>query len=289
MPSQGRRKVMKPYLDIFERYEKKYLLTEKQYAALLYELRNTVHVDAYGETTILNIYYDTPDHRLIRASLEKPVYKEKLRLRCYGVPGPDSPAFIELKKKYRGIVYKRRTDMTYSQAVQFLASPDATADSQIEKEIRYFAEIHSPLIPAMVIACERTAMAGNTDPELRITFDRNVRWRDEDLNLTHGSEGQPIHGSGTILMEVKIKDALSPEMADLFCDLAIFPVSFSKYGTAYQQMNSAYGQQKVRKYSYDRTLIRNHYEKQRSHGRRLLGSNRQLPCNRTSHRPLLLP
>ncbi len=280
---------MKPYSDIFERFEKKYLLTEKQYAALLYELRNTVHVDAYGETTILNIYYDTPDHRLIRASLEKPVYKEKLRLRCYGVPGPDSPAFIELKKKYRGIVYKRRTDMTYSQAVQFLASQDAAAGSQIEKEIRYFAGIHSPLVPAMVIACERTAMAGNTDPELRITFDRNIRWREDDLDLTHGSEGQNIHDSGTVLMEVKIKDALLPELAHLFSDLAVFPVSFSKYGTAYRQMAAEKSQREERIYNYDRTLIRNHYEKQCRHGRRFLGGNRLLPCNRASHRPLVLP
>lgn len=280
---------MKQYRDIFERYEKKYLLSEKQYAALMHELRDTVHTDAYGETTILNIYYDTPDHRLIRSSLEKPVYKEKLRLRCYGVPGPGSPAFIELKKKYRGIVYKRRTDMTYTQAMQFLDSPEAAAGSQIEKEIRYFAKVHSPLAPAMVIACERTAMAGNTDPELRITFDRNIRWRDDDLDLTHGSVGKNINDSGTVLMEVKIKDALLPELAHLFSDLAVFPVSFSKYGTAYRQMAAEKNQQKVKIYSYDRTLIREHYGKQFDHGRRLLGGNRLLPGHRTSHRPLVLP
>lgn len=280
---------MKQYQDIFERYEKKYLLTKEQHAALMHELKDIVHVDQYGETTILNIYYDTPDHRLIRASLEKPIYKEKLRLRCYGIPEPDSPAFIELKKKYRGIVYKRRTDMTYEQAVRFLASSDDGASSQIEKEIRYFTRVHSPLSPAMVIACERTAMAGNADPELRITFDRNIRWRDADLDLTHGSEGKPVNDSDAVLMEVKIRDALSLDLAHLFCDLSIYPTSFSKYGTAYEQMTAEKLQKKVRIYSYDRTLIWDHHGKQCYHGRRLLGSNRLLSGHRASHRAPVLP
>lgn len=236
---------MKPYQDVFERYEKKYLLTNEQYTALLRELGSSVHEDAYGESAILNIYYDTPDHRLIRRSLERPVYKEKLRLRCYGRPEADTPAFIELKKKYHGIVYKRRTEMPYEQAVRFLAAAAPDTGSQIEKEIRYFMKVHAPLVPAMVISYDRTAMIGTEDPELRITFDRNIRWRNRDLNLTHGSRGSKVIEDGCILMEVKIKDALSFELTRLFSRLKIFPVSFSKYGMSYQQLLTACTHQKA--------------------------------------------
>ena len=98
---------MATYQDVFARYEKKYKLTLSQYAALRRWLQDRMEVDSYGLHTICNIYYDTPDFQLIRTSLEKPVYKEKLRLRSYGVPGGDTPVFVELKKKLDGVVYKR--------------------------------------------------------------------------------------------------------------------------------------------------------------------------------------
>ena len=222
------------YQGIFERYEKKYLLTAEQYTAVRTALDRIMEVDQYGETTILNIYYDTPDFRLIRRSLEGPVYKEKLRLRCYGVPEEGSPAFIELKKKYKGIVYKRRISAPYREAVEFLRKGDGPK-SQIGSEIRYFKKLYRGLEPKMVISCERIAMAGKEDPELRVTFDRNIRWRETGLDLTAGSEGKTVMDDGQVLMEVKIKDAMSCGFARLFSELGIFPCSFSKYGKAYQQ------------------------------------------------------
>ncbi len=224
------------YQDIFERKELKYLLTEETYRKLRKELDRFMAVDQYGETTILNIYYDTPDSRLIRRSLEKPVYKEKLRLRCYGVPGSDSPAFLEIKKKYRKTVYKRRIGMPYSEAAGFMDRNQADRQlPQIGREIQYFKRFYRDLEPKMVIACERTAMAGICDPELRITFDRNIRWRDRDLDLRLGSSGKPVLEKGRILMEVKVKDALSWELVKLFSRLQIRSCSFSKYGEAYRQ------------------------------------------------------
>ena len=96
---------------IFERYEKKYLLDENQYTELQKVLKGRFQIDNYGKTTINNIYYDTPESLLIRRSIEKPVYKEKLRVRSYGKADSETQVFIELKKKYKGIVYKRRTSM----------------------------------------------------------------------------------------------------------------------------------------------------------------------------------
>ena len=183
------------YQDIFERHEIKYLLTEETYRELRARLDSFMAVDQYGETTILNIYYDTPNSRLIRRSLEKPVYKEKLRLRCYGVPGSESPAFLEIKKKYKGIVYKRRIAMPYKDAVGYMdCGKPVPEPSQISREIDYFRRFYKELQPKMVIACERIAMAGIQDPELRITFDRNIRWRDTGLDLRQGSEGRRIPG-----------------------------------------------------------------------------------------------
>ena len=99
---------MKDTIYSFKRTEMKFLLTPYQYAALMREIENNIKPDDYPESHIENIYYDTPTDYLIRTSLEKPIYKEKLRLRTYGVPGAASPAFLEIKKKYDGIVYKRR-------------------------------------------------------------------------------------------------------------------------------------------------------------------------------------
>ena len=285
--------------NVFERYEKKYLLTNQQYDSLMEYLHNKVHIDQYGETTILNIYYDTPAFELIRKSLERPVYKEKLRLRCYGTPNPESPAFVELKKKYEGIVYKRRECMTYEEATAFILSPDFPNPTQVEKEISYFVKAHSPILPAMMIACERIAMVGNDDPELRITFDRNIRYRKSDLELTHGSFGTPIIDDNSVLMEVKIKDALSAELAYVFSVLRIFPVSFSKYGTAYsyelRNTLSAHVpqpkiiKQKVRTKKNDRHIIQLDNREQHNHSAIILGGNNLFRSSGRAHRTALFP
>ena len=139
--------------------------------------------DRYGAYTICNIYYDTPDYRLIRASLEKPVYKEKLRVRSYGVPREDDPVFVELKKKFDGVVYKRRITTTLPEAGPLLAGEDAgAAFGQIGREIGYFQSFYHTA-PRVFIGYDRLAFAGAEDPRVRITFDGNLRWRDTDGEL----------------------------------------------------------------------------------------------------------
>ena len=220
--------------DVFERIEVKYLLDEIQYRELMKKLEPIAAIDSYGETSILNIYFDTPDYKLIERSLEKPVYKEKLRLRTYGIPDDDTKAFIEIKKKFKGVVYKRRINMPYVDALAYLTEgARPPKESQISKEIDYFLKYYKGIRPAMAISYDRIAMAGIKDPDLRITFDTNIRWRTEDLSLKKGNVGKDILLPGQHLMELKIAGAMTTEMARILDELNIRRTSFSKYGRGY--------------------------------------------------------
>jgi len=176
---------------IFKRVEKKYLLNQQQYDLLLQKIESKLTPDPYFKSTICNIYFDTPSFYLIRTSLDKPVYKEKLRLRTYGVPNADSTAFIELKKKYQGIVYKRRIDLKYSQAVDYLYEKKPLDNpSQISKEIDWFINFYDAISPAMFVSYDRTAYFCTDNPNLRITFDANITFRTNDLKLSKGVYGK---------------------------------------------------------------------------------------------------
>lgn len=232
---------MAGFKDVFQRIEVKYLLSDSQYTELLKRLENMAAIDSYGRTSILNIYFDTPDFKLIERSLEKPVYKEKLRLRTYGVASDDTNAFIEIKKKYKGVVYKRRINMPYKEAMDYLTKDKELKErSQISDEIDYFKHFYKGLKPAMAISYDRIAMAGIEDPDLRITFDENIRWRTENLSLTEGNVGKDILLPGQHLMELKIAGAMSMELARILDELNIRKTSFSKYGRGY--MEYMYGQ-----------------------------------------------
>ncbi len=229
----GREKVL-PYQDVFQRYEKKYLLTPAQYEGLLAPLTARMKPDPFGESVIRNLYFDTPDYRLIRASLEKPVYKEKLRLRCYGMPEGQSPAFVELKKKYKGVVFKRRVDMPLAQAEDYLLrgrSPDK--DGQIIREINWFMQYYPSLAPRMFIGYHRRAFYGLQDGGLRVTFDSQIGWRTQRLRLQAGEWGRMLLAPGQQLMEIKIPGAMPLWLARALGDLGIYPVSFSKYGQGF--------------------------------------------------------
>ena len=227
------------FKDVFERIETKFLLDDMQYTELMKRLENMAAIDSYGKTSILNIYFDTPDYKIIERSLEKPVYKEKLRLRTYGIANDETNAFIEIKKKYKGVVYKRRISMPYAKAVDYLVNgKEIEKRSQISDEIDYFLQFYKGIRPAMAISYDRIAMAGIHDPELRITFDTNIRWRTDKLSLTEGNVGKDILLPGQHLMELKIAGAMSVEMARILDELNIRQTSFSKYGRGYQDLMS---------------------------------------------------
>lgn len=219
----------------FKRFEKKYLLTSAQHGALLDGMMPYMKADEYGRYTICNIYYDTDNFQLIRTSLEKPIYKEKLRLRSYGIPTDDQKVFVEIKKKFDHVVYKRRAVMPCTEAVSYLAGESyPQREDQICHEIDWFLKAYRPK-PKVVIAYDRVALAGIENPELRVTFDTNLRWRDHDLDLRKGDHGQLILPQDRILMEIKIPGTAPVWLSHLLSEVGAFPTSFSKYGTCYKE------------------------------------------------------
>lgn len=225
---------MQSYQAVFKRYEKKYMLTTDQYEQLLKALEGRFVADKYGSYNIRNIYFDTDNDELIRTSVEKPVYKEKLRLRCYGMPHGDDEVFVELKKKFDGVVYKRRISMTLNDAQHYLYADELPEkDSQILHEIEWVRQRYH-LKPAACISYDREAYCGVENKQLRVTFDTNILGRDYILQLDKECFGLPILPEGIVLMEVKIPDAMPVWLSHIFSELKIFPTSFSKYGTYYK-------------------------------------------------------
>ncbi|MBQ9921316.1 MAG: polyphosphate polymerase domain-containing protein [Clostridia bacterium] len=221
---------------VFERYEKKYLLTAEKYEFLRKKLEPFMAVDDYGLTSICNIYYDTPEYRIIQKSLDKPKYKEKFRIRSYGIPKNDSNVFLEIKKKYKGVVYKRRAVMTHTQALDYLNSGIRPYNSQIINEIDYFFKFYNPS-PAVFLAYDRIAMYGLRDSELRMTFDANIRSRFDDLDLTLGDYGEPLlTDDNAYLLEIKTLRTLPVWLTEILSEAEIYPTSFSKYGRVYERM-----------------------------------------------------
>ncbi len=219
----------------FKRIEKKYLLSEAQYDALMSRIGQHLQPDAFGRSAVLSLYLDTPDRRIIRSSIEAVDYKEKLRLRSYGTAKADSTVFLELKKKYDGVVYKRRAAMTLAEAERYLRMGVKPFESQIMSEIDWAMRLYGRPQGAMMIACEREAWFDEAHPDLRLTFDRNIRYREHELRLDRGSEGIPLLPRNTVLLEIKTAGAMPLWLADALDAEGILPRSFSKYGAAYMR------------------------------------------------------
>ena len=220
---------------IFKRVEKKYLLNEEQYHAVLSGIKEYMIPDKYGESTICNIYFDTEDSRLIQISIDKPVYKEKLRLRSYGLPqSPDDTVFLEIKKKFKGTVYKRRISLPYYCAQEFLKTGNLPENLQgnIPREIQYMLQ-YWDIKPKVFLAYERRAYYCPQNPHLRITFDKNMRSRYDDVSFEQGDHGEPLLPENTYIMEIKIPNAAPLWLARLLSENNIFSRGFSKYGTVY--------------------------------------------------------
>ena len=218
---------------IFKRIEKKYLLSEAQYEALFQRIGAHLKPDEYGRSTVLSLYLDTPDHRIIRNSIEAADYKEKLCLRSYGTARADSTVFLELKKKYGGVVYKRRAAMTLREAELYLRMGIKPFESQIMSELDWAMRLYGRPKAAMLIACEREAWFDEAHPDLRLTFDRNIRCRENELRLDRGSAGICLLPRDTVLLEIKTAGAMPLWLADALDTEGILPGSFSKYGAAY--------------------------------------------------------
>ena len=268
---------MENYQAVFKRKEIKYLLSREERDALLPILKAYMEPDAFAHSSISNLYYDTPDFRMVRRSLEKPMYKEKLRLRSYGTPKDTSTVFPEIKKKAMGIVYKRRISLPYQKAVSFLSgqqiasgthdtppehldrthedshnAPDSKFDGttqqiastdmcdgttrQILHELDWMLASYENLSPRVFLSYERDSYKGVSDPSLRLTLDQDILFRTDRLDLREGAFGEAILLPDQTLMEVKISNAAPLWLAQALSEIEIFPVSFSKYGRAYERI-----------------------------------------------------
>lgn len=229
------------YVNTFMRHEIKFLLTEQQRDRVMERISGMMTEDAYSRQTISSIYCDNCDI-LIRTSLDKPIYREKIRLRAYGVPKDDSTVFLEIKKKFRGTVYKRRAEMTYLQAYTYICGgevPQMTEYNgrQVMSEIDYTTKRLS-LRPAAAIFYDRRAFHGNQDGEIRLTLDNNVRYRLEQTDLRLGTSGRLLTGQPDCVMEIKSAGAVPLWLSAALTEIGLTPGSFSKYGSVYKEKSS---------------------------------------------------
>lgn len=218
--------------ETFRRYEYKYLMTEKQTEVFMAAIGDRLENDAFPVSQIHNLYYDTLDYRLIRTSLEQPVYKEKLRLRSYGEA---ERVFVELKKKYDGVVYKRRVSAALDEAMRWLDGNAEPPDSQIGREIEAARCRYAALQPRVYLAYDRKSWKGKDNPELRLTFDRNIRYRWENWDIHDDYQTRLLLPENVVLMELKLTDSIPIWMVQVLSELKIYKTSFSKYGLAYQK------------------------------------------------------
>ncbi len=222
---------------VFKRYEYKYMITEAQKNAVLEVIEPYMKLDKYGVTTIRNIYYDTDTYLLIRRSIEKPTYKEKLRVRSYGPATEDSKVFVELKKKYKSVVYKRRVSLQCREAMDWIARKNhCHKHNQICNEIDYFIDHYETLHPTVFLSYEREAYFTKKPSDFRVTFDENILVRQDDLYLTSEVYGTPILPEGKRLMEIKCSGGIPLWMTEVLSKEKIYKTPFSKYGTAYKTL-----------------------------------------------------
>ncbi len=225
------------FVTVFQRYELKYLITAEEKAYVLDAMAPYMALDAYGRTTIRNVYYDTGNYRMIRRSIDRPSYKEKLRVRAYCQVGREDTVFVELKKKAKGVVYKRRIPLSEAGATDWLMRrTQKPEDSQIAREIDYVLRFYGDLRPACYLSYEREAYYALDGSDFRVTFDENILARTDALSLCEVPGGTPLLNAGMTLMEIKCAGGLPLWMVRALSARRIYKSSFSKYGTAYRDL-----------------------------------------------------
>ncbi|MBR0157606.1 MAG: polyphosphate polymerase domain-containing protein [Clostridia bacterium] len=220
---------------VMKRYELKYIITAEQEAYFRRAIEGRMQPDRFGLTSIGSLYYDTPEYRLITRSMEKPEFKEKMRVRSYGLATDTTPVFLELKRKAYGIVYKRRVQSTLPQVKKFFdKAGDICGGGQINDELTYFRDLYGNLAPACLIIYDRTAFY-EPGGDLRLTIDNAPRYRVEDLDLTVSMEGKLLLPEGSSVLEIKVQGAMPLWLSAILDQGKIYKGSFSKVGEAYKK------------------------------------------------------
>ncbi|MBR0379752.1 MAG: polyphosphate polymerase domain-containing protein [Mogibacterium sp.] len=223
------------YQAVFNRYELKYKITGAQKAKIMKAMEPYMEADRYGKSTIRNIYFDTDDFILARHSIAKPDFKEKLRVRSYSKADADSTVFVELKRKYDHVVYKRRVGVTEREAVDWICRGKSVGmhEDQRSREIDYFLSLYDGIRPVLYLSYDREAYRMRDGSDFRVTFDTNILCREDDLSLESDPYGTSIIEDGMFLMELKCSGGIPVWMTRILSKERIYKTSFSKYGTAY--------------------------------------------------------
>lgn len=222
--------------EIFRRVEKKYIINEKQYLHLKGILSEKMVEDEHGKSTICNIYFDTDRFDLIRHSISKPYYKDKIRLRSYNIPNLESDVHLEIKKKCDGIVGKRRIQMSLKDYYKYISdNGQIQNNNQVINELNYYFKFYN-LEPKMFLSYYRRAYYEENNIDFRITFDSNIIARSYDLKLENGNYGENILEKDKCIMEIKTLGAMPMWLVKILDNLKISPSGFSKYGEAYKHL-----------------------------------------------------
>ncbi|MDR0917464.1 MAG: polyphosphate polymerase domain-containing protein [Oscillospiraceae bacterium] len=230
-------------IEIFSRYENKYRLDGDTFRRVREVVASMTEPDAFNRDgdayTIRNIYYDTHDSALVRQSIAKPRYKEKLRLRAYGATDGDNEVYVEIKKKFDGLVSKRRSALTPGEAYAFLDSgelpePRDGVNAQVLREVQCIVR-RERLQPTLYLAYDRFAYFGVGQHDLRVSFDTNIRTRRTDLRFEDGDCGEPTLEPDEWIMEIKVARSIPLWLCRLLSDNEIYPIGYSKYGAEYMK------------------------------------------------------
>lgn len=224
----------KPVIDTFQRVEDKYRMSREEAREILEEMKGHIKKDFYFQYTVHNIYYDSKDAQMIISSLNRDRFKEKLRLRCYEQPSGDTMCFLETKKKYADIVYKKRITLSHNEAMAYMnhGIPHHVHNNTAE-EIDFLKNYYD-CEPKTMILYDRTCFSSISEADVRITFDANIRYRLDDINLTERGDETKLIGQD-VVMEIKAMDRYPMWLVEILSKRKLYKQSFSKYGMIYRQ------------------------------------------------------
>ena len=222
----------------FKRIETKYIVHKETLALLKEEFKAHLVPDDYPTSTITNIYFDSADFQMIRDALARKNERKKIRMRTYtNNPNLNSPAFLEIKSKDEmGIGHKFRltaTAHTILDFVEYGIRSEQITDEAISEELDNLRLVHNGIAPMMYIYYDRFSMKGIEDPNVRVTIDHNLIYRDENLDFESGKYGQPLLDEDYVIMEVKVPGMCPAWLQNILDKHGLVDQSFSKYGNAY--------------------------------------------------------
>ncbi|PAV30485.1 VTC domain-containing protein [Virgibacillus profundi] len=233
-------------IEIFRRREQKYLITKEQYQELIMQIAPYMRSDKFGidgRYTVSTLYFESSDHKIYFETKNKLKYRQKLRLRVYNDTDLNSTAFFEVKQKHKKVVNKRRMLIPLHEAYRYLDEKEdsldyyETSNPQVLKEIDYFRKLYQ-LDPEMVVSYDRHALHCTDDPDLRITFDLNLRCRKDNLLLEHGPHGVNFIDDDLVVLEVKVNDSVPLWLTRILQNINCEQRSASKFCTSLELLKN---------------------------------------------------